>query len=114
MKNEGFTINILARLQEKIFPRGRTAHAKRWIIHMESCSSHTSRATEDYVKRNIIMRLRHPPYSPDLALNDFYLFLSMKEKLTNIRMVDEDNFFHRVQDFLNEIPVKDLRKVFGP
>jgi hypothetical protein len=44
-------------MNEKIFPEGRTAHAKRLIIHMENCSTHTSRTREDYMKQNNMMRL---------------------------------------------------------
>jgi hypothetical protein len=81
MNNESFTINILARLEEKIFPEGRTAHAKRTIVHMDNSSIHTRGATEDDMKRNNAMRLRQPPYSPAWAPSDFYLFPSAKEKL---------------------------------
>jgi hypothetical protein len=28
-------------------------------------------------------------------------------------MVGEDDLFHRLQELLNEIPIKELRKVFG-
>jgi hypothetical protein len=56
------------------------------------------------------MRLRHRPYSPDWALSDFYLFPGVKEKLKNIRMVDEDDLFDRLQELLNEIPIKELDK----
>jgi D-mannonate dehydratase len=35
----------------------------------------------------------------------------MKEKLKKIRMVDEDDLSHRLQEFLNEIPIKKWRKV---
>jgi hypothetical protein len=57
-------------------------------------------------------RLKHPPYSPDLALSDFYLFPTIKEKPTNIQMVDEEDLFYRLRELLNELPVRELRKVF--
>jgi transposase len=70
-----------------IKPRRNIQAAK--FIHMDNCSIHTNRATEDYMKQNNMMRPRHPPYSPDLAPSGFYLFPSVKEKLKNIRMVGE-------------------------
>jgi transposase len=78
MNNDYFTINVLARLEEKIFPEGRTVRAKRLIVHTENFSIHTSGTTEDYMKYNM-MGLRHPPHSPDLVLSDFYLLLSVKK-----------------------------------
>jgi hypothetical protein len=42
------------------------------------------------------------------------LLISGRErKVENIWMVDEDNLSHRLQDLLNEIAVKEFRKVFG-
>jgi transposase len=112
MNSECFATNILMRLEEKIFPEGRTGHAKRLIARMDNCSIHRSGATEDYIKQNNVMRLRHPPYAPGFAPSDFYLFPSIKEKLKNIRIVEEDALFHRLQELLNEIPIKELRKAF--
>jgi histone-lysine N-methyltransferase SETMAR len=89
MNSEYTLTHIFAQREEKLFPEGRTAHAKRLIVHMDTCSIHTNGATEDYMKQNNMMRLRHPPYSPDLTLIGFYLFPSVKEKLKNIRIVDE-------------------------
>jgi hypothetical protein len=37
----------------------------------------------------------------------------VKEKLKNIQMIDEDDLFCRLQELLNEMPIKELRKVFG-
>jgi hypothetical protein len=59
-----------------------------------------------------MIRLKHPPYSLDLAPSDFYLFPTIKERLTDIRMVDEEDLFCRFRELLNEIPVRELRKVF--
>jgi hypothetical protein len=57
-------------------------------------------------------RLKHPPYSPDFALRDFYLFPTIKERLTDIQMVDEEDLFSRLRELLNEIRVRELRKAF--
>jgi hypothetical protein len=61
-----------------------------------------------------MIRLKHPPDSPDLAPSDFYLFLTIKEKPTDIQMVDEKDLFYRLRELLNRIPVRELRKVFDP
>jgi histone-lysine N-methyltransferase SETMAR len=43
----------------------------------------------------------HPPYSPDLAPSDFYLFLKMKEHLAGKRFTDDEDLQHAVVDWLN-------------
>jgi len=40
----------------------------------------------------------HPPYSPDLALSDFYLFSKMKEHLAGKRFTDDEDLQHAVMD----------------
>jgi hypothetical protein len=57
--------------------------------------------------------LKRPPYSPDLAPSDFYLFPTIKKRLTDIQMVDEEDLFYRLGKLLNEIPVRQLRKIFN-
>jgi hypothetical protein len=79
LNNEYFTTNILARLEEKTLTERITAHAKRLIVHMDNCRIRASGATEDYIKQSNKMRLQHPTYSPDLALGDVHLFLSVKK-----------------------------------
>ena len=43
----------------------------------------------------------HPPYSPDLALPDFYLFSKMKEHLAGKRFTDDEDLQYAVMDWLN-------------
>jgi len=43
----------------------------------------------------------HPPYSPDLAPSDFYLFLKMKEHLAGKLFTDDEDLQHAVMDWLN-------------
>jgi hypothetical protein len=46
MNSEYTPTNILAQLEEKLFPKGRITHTKRLIVHMDNCSMQTSRAQE--------------------------------------------------------------------
>jgi hypothetical protein len=58
-----------------------------------------------------MVRLKYPPYPPDVARSDFHLFWTVKEKLKDIEMVDEEDLFYRLQELLNDIPIRELRKV---
>jgi hypothetical protein len=42
----------------------------------------------------------NPPYSLDLALSDFYLFLTVEEKFKGTEVADEDQFFESLQTIL--------------
>jgi hypothetical protein len=112
MNSDYFTINILALLGQQMFPAGRKPHAKRLTIHLDSCSIPPSEATEGYIREYNMMRLKHPPYSPDLAPSDFYLFPTITKKLKDIRMVDEDDLVDPLHELLKAIPRKELDKLF--
>jgi hypothetical protein len=104
MSSDSFPTNHLVRLEQKMLPTGRRPQAKRHFLSGE---------TEVYISEPNTRRLKHPPYSPDLAPSDFYLFPTIKEKLKDIQMVDEEDLFYRLQELLNGISCKELDKVFG-
>ena len=41
-----------------------------------------------------------PPYSPDLALSDYYLFPNMKKNLSGKQYQSDDDVIFAVKDFL--------------
>jgi hypothetical protein len=59
-----------------------------------------------------MLRMPQPPYSPDLAPSDFYLFLTVKEKLERTQMADEDQFFESLEAILRCIDQEELNTVF--
>jgi hypothetical protein len=40
------------------------------------------------------------------------MFSTVKEKLKDIQIVDEEDLFYRLRECLNEIPIAELRKFF--
>jgi hypothetical protein len=93
MNSDYFVTNVLPPLEEAIFPQERVPHQKRLMIHLNNCSVHTSRASTKWLEEHDMRRMPQPPHSPDLALNDFYLFLTVKEKLERTQVADEEQFF---------------------
>jgi hypothetical protein len=86
--NSGYFItNVLEPLERRL-------HAKRLTVHLDNCSIHTSGANEVFMAEDNMIRFKHPPHSPDLAPSDFYLFPTIKERLTDIQMADEKDLFY--------------------
>lgn len=50
------------------------------ILHQDNASSHTASRTIEFLRASNVKLMDHPPYSPDLAPYDFYLFPSIKER----------------------------------
>jgi hypothetical protein len=60
-----------------------------------------------------MIRMPQPPYSPDLAPSDFYLFGTVKNRLEQIQASDADDFFEQLQEILSSISVEELERVFA-
>jgi hypothetical protein len=54
----------------------------------------------------------HPPYSPDLAPPDFWLFGHIKTSLVDCVFNEIDEFLEAVTLFLNEIQPSELQFIF--
>ncbi|CAH1955189.1 unnamed protein product [Acanthoscelides obtectus] len=54
---------------------------RRIILHQDNASSHTDKKTRQYLTEENVELLDHPPYSPDLSPNDFFIFPKIKNRL---------------------------------
>jgi len=84
--NSGFYCEDLLRLREKVRRhRPQLWREQIWLLHDENARSHTSVLTHQFLAKNKIAVIPHPPYSPDFAPCDFFLFPKMKLKLKGRR-----------------------------
>jgi hypothetical protein len=58
------------------------------------------------------MKLDHSPYSPNLALCDFWLFLKLKTALKDHRFSDTADIQGHVTTILQSIPEEEFQKCF--
>jgi hypothetical protein len=56
------------------------------VFHWDNTPVHTAIIVQDWLTAHSIQALRHPPYLPDLALADFFLFWPMKDELAGITL----------------------------
>ena len=64
-----------------VFQEIRKSNHRRWItLHPDNMSSLTSIQTTVFLSTQNIALMSHPPYSPDLTPNDFFLFSHVKIK----------------------------------
>ncbi len=54
-------------------------------IHHDNASPHTANISLALMGESDLLMLPHPPYSPDLAPCDFFLFLYLKKQLRGQR-----------------------------
>ncbi|KAI6651243.1 Mariner transposase [Oopsacas minuta] len=60
------------------------------LLHHDNASSHTPLRTREFLENYRIGTLPHPPYSPDLAPCDFWLFPKLKDQLRGRRFFSNE------------------------
>ena len=77
--NQHFYKEVLTRLVNKIYQKRRASWAgKTWILHYDNAPAHTALSVKQFLVSKEITTWHHPPYSPNLAPCDFFLFPKLK------------------------------------
>ena len=94
----------------KRFRRKRPALFKsdQWHFHQDNTLVHNSILVTDYLTKMGIKTLPHPPYSPDLAPCDFWLF----PKLRGCRYQTIEEMKEAVMKFINTLTQEDYNGAF--
>lgn len=78
--NQQFYREVLVRLRKRVL-RVRPDIAESWILHHDNAPSHNALTVREFLTEKNIAILPHPPYSPDLAPCDFFVFPKIKDLL---------------------------------
>ena len=84
-----------------------------WILLDDNASAHTSYDTMEFHHQVLTNRGPHPPYSPDLAPCDFFLFPRMKARMHGINYETIDRLKQAVQDSLDKFTQEDFKQCFA-
>ena len=76
------------------------------IFHHDNARPHVAISVKKYLENSEWEVLLHLPYSPDLALSDYYLFRSMLNALNGIRLTSEQGIKNWLDSFLATKPVQ--------
>jgi hypothetical protein len=83
------------------------------IAHVGSPGSHGAECVTEYMDYNTLKRVSHPPYSPDLASSDFYLFGYFEHQSQGHEFTEGAEFGSAISEILNRIPADTLGDVFN-
>jgi histone-lysine N-methyltransferase SETMAR len=96
----------------KVFKSKRPIMASQdWFLHWDNAPVHTAATVQEYLAAKGVKTLRHPPYSPDLAPADFFLFPRVKSELAGLSLKQE-TFQKSWEGVVRTIPKEDFAAAF--
>ncbi len=98
--------NVLAHSQPK-----QPEIAKNDILHHDNCRVHTSRMKSTFLAKWKIEVLPHPPYSPDLASCNYWLFPCLKRGLCGCQFASDEEAVIARTTIFKRTPVEEFSKI---
>jgi hypothetical protein len=83
--NGRFYVQVLQRLCDAVQWKWCDKWLREGFLHHDNAPSHTSLVVQQFLPRKSIPVITQSPYSPDLALSDFWLFPTLKMGLKRTR-----------------------------
>ena len=84
-----YYVNVIKQLRVAIKEKRREKLAAGVLLLHDNAPVHKSRVAQADIRECKFEQLNHPPYSPDLAPNDYYLFRNLKSHLRGTRFRDD-------------------------
>ncbi len=84
---------------------------QQWWFHWDNAPVHMTASVKQWMAAKGILVLEHPPYSPDLAQADFFLFRKVKEALAGITL-DQDSLKTAWEGVIRTITADDFATAF--
>jgi hypothetical protein len=87
---------------------------KHWFLLHDNAPAHRSYLVTDFLAKNNVKTLQHTPYSLNLALADFYLFLQLKSALKGWHFCGANDIIKHVLEELKRLSQNGLQECFQP
>lgn len=82
------------------------------LLHHDNAPAHSAKKTKQFLVTKKVETMSHPPYSPDLAPCDFYLFPKIKDKLRGVHFMNAEEAVAAFQTAIEEVPKEDWAECF--
>ena len=70
--------------------RRKLWETRTWLLHHDNAPAHNALGIREFLAKHNIAVLEQPPYSPDLAPCDFFLFPKLKKVIKGTRFQDSE------------------------
>jgi histone-lysine N-methyltransferase SETMAR len=113
MDSAYFTREILLPLASHCYGTGRGFRQQKVTVHFDNAPIHGTAGVQQTLAMSELVRMEHPPYSPDLAPCDFFLFGYVKNRLKGAVFSDQDELYNGVRQIISEVTTEIRTNVFS-
>lgn len=111
--NKEYYLSVMRRLREAIRKKRPELWADNsWFLHHDNAPSHTALILREFFAKNSTNIVPQPPYSPDLAPCDFWLFSKLKRPLRGNRFESIEDIKRESLRALKAIPEIDFNNCY--
>lgn len=96
---------LLDRLKSEIAKKRPHLKKKKILYHHDNAPPHSSLVAQEKLDEIGFQLVPHPPYSPDLAPSDFYLFPNLKRWLTGQRFYSNEDLIAETEAYFADFPI---------
>lgn len=93
---------LIPKVREAIKDKRRGKLRRGVLFHQDNAPAHKSRVALAAIDAAGFELVDHPPYSPDLAPSDFFLFPKLKENIRGQIFPSDDDVMTAVKDWLED------------
>ena len=87
--NAPYVVDVLGKFLKQLRLKRPEMVEQEWFLHWDNAPVHTAAVVQNWLAARAIRVLPHPPYSPDLAPADFFLFRKVKEELAGLTLTQD-------------------------
>jgi len=96
--------SLLDQLKEKLEEKRPHLKRKKILFHQDNARVHTCSRSMAKIEELKFELVDHPPYSPDLAPSDFFLFPNLKKWLSGQRFFSNEEVMDRTNAYFEDLP----------
>ena len=110
--NQHYYKQVLETLRERVRRKRPQLWENGFILHQDNAPAHSALSVKQFLAEKRITVLEHPPYSPDLAPCDFFLFPKVKSELKGTRFESVNGVKKKTTELLRQLTENDLQHCF--
>ena len=111
--NKEFYLNVMKRLRAAVRRKRPEAWTNNtWILHHDNAPAHASLLKCEFLMKHETTVVPQPPYSPDVAPEDFFLFPKLKSSLKGHRFQTAEEIEENSTRDLRAIPQNTFQDAF--